>query len=161
MSTSYTIRAGEQRDIPAMAALLTELNAFEGYDVTTDADALTQTLFGGVREVEVAALVLETGGSIAALVIYYPGYDTISGSVGYHLADIIVGEAHRRCGYGRALFRALAAQALQKNKQWISLSVLRKNEAALRFYASLGMTQVDVNFMAMGAQALSKLINVK
>lgn len=155
MSTPI-IRAAVRTDSPTIAALLGELNRGEGNMRTIDARAIEQALFTP-RAVELRAYVAEKAGQVVAAALYYSGYDTLTASEGYHLADIIVTQAHRRCGIARALLGTLAAQALREGGQWISLTVLRENAAARGFYQSLGMTEVAVDFFAMGPSALMKL----
>lgn len=155
MSTS-TIRPAVRADAAPITALLGELNRAEGNMHPIDARAIELALFTP-RGVELRALVAELAGEVVATALYYSGYDTLSASEGYHLADIVVTEKHRRCGIARALVAALAAQCLREGGQWVSLTVLQKNSAAHGFYVSLGMTQVDVDFFAMGPRALMKL----
>ena len=157
MKPALLIRAAEKSDIPAIAALLDTLNQIEGYAVATDENALSIALFGQAQEVKLAALVAETQQQVVGLALYYSGYDTVSASYGYHLADMVVADAQRQSGIGRALMKSLAGQALTQKKEWISLTVLNRNMAAQKFYQSLGMTHVDVNFFAMGKTALAQL----
>lgn len=157
---AYTIRSAVLADIPAMGALLTALNRFEGHEVITDEDALAFALFAEGSEVDLQALVAEDADrEILGTLLYYPGYDTLSATVGYHLADIVVGEAHRRRGVGRAMIEALCALAMREDKRWVSLAVLQKNLAAQAFYKRLGMTTVPITFMAMGATTIQTLVS--
>jgi ribosomal protein S18 acetylase RimI-like enzyme len=103
------------------------------------------------------ALVAQMGEEVVGVLLYYTGYDTLSASYGYHLADIVVTKAHRALGVGRALVKALATQTLAEHKEWVSLTVLKRNSAAHEFYTALGMMQVDVDFFAMGKNALAQL----
>ncbi len=152
-----TIRPAQPADIPAIAALLSELNSVEGYAQQADADEIGRALFSPMREVKLSALVAESGEAVIGVVLFYPGYDTLSGVEGYHLADIVVTQACRRRGVARALVKALAAMALSEGKEWVSLTVLKKNDAARGFYQSLGMSEVAVDFFAMGKMALNRL----
>lgn len=157
MSVSSFIRAGVERDIPAIAALLTALNRSEGYTTITDEAALRDALFGDGREVALHALVAVEGEEVVATLLFYAGYDTLSASVGYHLADMVVAHTHQRRGIGKLLVQALAKQTLAEGKEWVSLTALTRNDAARAFYQSLGMTQVDVAFYAIGRTALAQL----
>lgn len=155
---SLLIRDAVERDIPAIAALLNVLNLAEGIDLQTDSTSLCVALFGEVREVALSALVAEVMDEVVGVLLYYPGYDTLSASVGYHLADMVVAQTHRQSGIGTKLMQALAARALGEGKQWVSLTVLSRNAAAIGFYQALGMTQVEVDFYAMGQGALAALM---
>lgn len=159
MSTLFCVREASRADAPAIAALMSELYRYEGYEVVAQADEVTSALFIDGREVALRALVAVDRGReiVIGALLFYPGYDTLSVSYGYHLADIIVTRRHRKSGVGTALVKALAAQTLAGKKEWISLTALQRNDAARGFYASLGMTQVAVDFYAMGKTSLVQL----
>lgn len=157
MPTPILIRNATERDIPAIAGLLDALNQFEGYEMLTNEAALQEALFMPEREVKLAALVAEAEGEVVATLLYYPGYDTLSASIGYHLADMVVAASHRRQGIGRLLVRHLAQQALTQGKEWVSLTALAKNNSARAFYESLAMQRVDVDFFAIGKSVLERL----
>ena len=151
------IRASTERDIPAIAGLLDALNDAEGYSTRTDAQKLKHALMDEGREVRLSALVAQSDDHVVGVLLYYPGYDTLSASVGYHLADMVVSVAHQRQGIGRMLVQALAKQTLNEQKEWISLTALKRNTAAREFYLAMGMTQVEVDFFAIGRNALAQL----
>lgn len=151
------IRAGVESDIPAIVGLLDALNRLEGYSTVTDAVMLRAALFGSAREVALQSLLVEVVEQVVGVMLYYPGYDTLSASYGYHLADMVVEKNYRRKGSGTLLMQALAKKTLAEDKQWISLTVLKQNHAAQAFYGRLGMTQVNTDFYAIGKQALAQL----
>lgn len=153
----HKVRDAETTDTPTITTLLSELNREEGYATAADPEAIAAALFGKNREVALSALVAEVEGRVVAVLLYYPGYDTLSTSVGYHLADMIVAGAHRRAGIGRALVKALAEEARRTQKGWISLTALKANRNAQSFYDALGMTKVEVDFFAIGARAIAQL----
>lgn len=159
MSTEYSIRDALPADAPAIAQLLASLYRHEGFDVQPEAGEIARALFAEDRAVKTRALVAAgAADAVVAVLLYYPGYDTLSSSEGYHLADMVVAENARRAGLGRRLVRALAAQAEAEARQWISLTALRSNDSAAEFYASLGMQEVNVRFYALGAQGFRSLI---
>lgn len=153
----YSIRDATQRDIPAIASLLDQLNRFEGYTQTTNASALEAALFSPDNEVKLAALTAVIDNTPVGTLLYYPGYDTLSASYGYHLADMVVDKNHRTQGIGKALVKALAKKTLAEQKAWISLTALKQNVEATQFYHSLGMSEVSVDFFAMGKTKLAQL----
>jgi GNAT superfamily N-acetyltransferase len=157
MTIPYTICPARFDDSEAIAALLTELNREEGHDVVASKQEIACVLFGATPTVKVTAMVAEHAGEVVAVLLYYPGYDVLSSSYGHHLADIIVSKVYRKQGIGKALVKALAQQTLTEEKEWVSLTVLKRNSAAREFYAALGMTQVDVDFFAIGKTALAQL----
>lgn len=157
MPATFEIRAAEAGDVVAITELLSELNRDEGYAVIAEVDAVAKALFAPVREVNLSALVACKGPNIIGVMLYYPGYDTLSASVGYHLADMVVTMTERKQHIGSALMKALAEQTLSEKKEWVSLTTLQANAVARSFYQSLGMTQVDVDFFAIGKTALTTL----
>jgi ribosomal protein S18 acetylase RimI-like enzyme len=155
---STTIRHGVASDTQAIAALLTELNQLEGYDRSASSDEIADILFHeDNRRLHMRALVAVQEEELVGLVLYYWGYDTVSASAGYHLADIIVTKKKRTRGIGKKLYAALAKQCLAEGGQWVSLTVLKKNTAAKKFYHAMGMVEVAVDFYAIGPVALTRL----
>lgn len=157
LSDAITIRRATEADCGAIAALMTQLYREEGYERVSREGDISTALFAEEREVHTRAFVAFAGDIVVAALLYYPGYDTMSASVGYHLADIIVSPTHRRQSIGRRLVKRLATTALEEGKEWVSLTVLKTNQPARVFYHALGMTQVEVDFFAMGERALASL----
>jgi len=157
LSTSTpVIRAATMADLPSITALVEQLNREEGYEVSASMEQLHAVLFGTQARVRMHALVALQGEQVVGAILYYWGFDTVSASDGFHLADIVVVPAQRACGIGSTLFRALAAQCLQDGGQWISLTVLKKNARAQQFYQRHGMVEIDVNFYAIGPKGLAR-----
>ena len=142
----------------AMATLLTQLNAAEGRPENTDPLRLGAALFGDMRKVELRGLLAAAEEEVVGLTLYYVGYDVLTASYGYHLADFVVEECYRRRGVGKQLFAHLAAENLSQGGKWISLTALTNNEAATNFYQSLGLTKVAVDFFAIGPGGLSSIV---
>lgn len=153
-SDTCRVRDAQQEDISAVAGLLTQLNEAEGNKTVCNADGLHRALFGEAREVDVRALVAERGAQVVGALLYYRGYDVLTATYGNHLADFVVDENLRRQGIGKRLFGALAEHTLKERGEWVSLTVLSRNKAARGFYNSLGMTQVAVDFFAIGQRGL-------
>ncbi len=154
MAKELEIREAKSAEVHAIAALLNELNREEESDVLAQVDDIARALFGDGRAVDVRALLAVEEAEVIGVVIYYPGYDTLSASYGHHLADIIVTKQKRGRGIGRLLVKALAKVTRDAGKEWVSLTVLKRNDAAQEFYKALGMTQVSVHFFAAGKSAL-------
>lgn len=158
LSTEYSIRDAQPADAPAIAQLLAALYRHEGFAAQPEASEIARALFAEGRSVDTRAFVAtDAADVVVATLLYYPGYDTLSSSEGYHLADMVVAEVARRKGVGKQLVRALATRARQAQRAWISLTALRSNESAAAFYASLGMQEVNVRFYAMGQQGFDRV----
>lgn len=157
---STLIRHATRDDLNAVTALVELLNREEGYDASASTAQLEEVMFDKRARVPMRALVCVVDRKVAGLVLYYWGYDTVSASYGYHLADIIVEKVHRGKKIGTQLFNALAEQCLREEGKWVSLTVLASNERAKDFYRHRGMVQVGVNFFAIGPAGLLRCTQV-
>ncbi len=152
-----TIHKAITEDAGAMAKLAKELADYEGEATRCDAQAMADCL-SQEHVPQMHACVAKTdGGDIVGFVMGYVGYDLSSNSRGLHLNDIVVTTAHRRQGIGQALMAHLVEEVLDNKGEWISLTVLKHNQAAQAFYRTLGFTCVDVDFYAAGKDCLHKI----
>ena len=83
-------------------------------------------------------LIAEWNGEPAGFALYFFNFSTFVGRPGLYLEDLFVRPALRAHGIGRALLRALARVATERNCGRMEWAVLDWNEPALRFYKSLG-----------------------
>lgn len=109
--------------------------------VQTTANDLRQALFGSSPSV--FAHVVEKGGQIVAIAVWFLNYSTWTGRNGIYLEDLFVRESERRNGYGRALLKALAEVCAERGYRRLEWSVLDWNEPSIRFYRSIGATGMD------------------
>ena len=139
MTTSPTLRRGREADLPRVLALIQELAEFE-----REPDAVTNTLEMMRRDGFGPApifgfFVLENGGDLVGLALFYTAYSTWKGRMLF-LEDLVVTEAARRGGYGRQLFDAVVAEAQRTGARRMKWQVLDWNEPAIAFYKKLGAT---------------------
>ncbi len=123
--------AGILECIRALAAYERESDA-----VRTTVPTLTASLFG--PDPRVFAHVIDRGGAIVGIAVWFLTYSTWTGRHGIWLEDLFVREEERRLGYGRALIASLAALCVARGYPRLEWTVLDWNEPALRFYRSLG-----------------------
>ena len=109
--------------------------------VQTTADDLRQALFG--PSPSVFAHVVEKGGQVVAIAVWFLNYSTWTGRHGIYLEDLFVHEGERRHGYGRALLKALAEVCAERGYRRLEWSVLDWNERSIRFYRSIGAVGMD------------------
>lgn len=157
LSTPIRIRAATHSDLTAIADLLLELSRAEGGTTAIGEEELAQAMFAPDARVQLYALVAEREGAILGTILYYWGYDVSTASDGIHLADMIVTQAAQRQKIGSKLYTALARQCLAQGGQWISLTALKSNATAKKFYRNQGMKQIAVDFFAIGPTGLTKL----
>jgi GNAT superfamily N-acetyltransferase len=83
-------------------------------------------------------LIAEWNGQPAGFALYFFNFSTFVGRPGLYLEDLFVRPTLRQHGIGRALLRALARVARERNCGRMEWAVLDWNEPALKFYRSLG-----------------------
>jgi len=142
-SGPIVIRTATADDVPVILAFIRELAEYERLSdavVATEA-SLTTALFGQAPAAEV--LIAELDGAPAGFALFFHNFSTFLSRRGLYLEDLYVRPAHRRLGIGRALFRRLAALAVERGCGRMEWSVLDWNESAQRFYEGLGAVPMD------------------
>jgi GNAT superfamily N-acetyltransferase len=89
------------------------------------------------------AVVAYVGDEPAGFALWFYNYSTFLGRPGLYLEDLFVKPEHRGRGVGKALLAHLARMAQAKGCGRMEWSVLDWNEPAIRFYRSLGATEMD------------------
>jgi GNAT superfamily N-acetyltransferase len=124
--------------------------------VKTTADDLRQSLFA--PSPSVFAHVVEKGGQVVAIAVWFLNYSTWTGRNGIYLEDLFVRESERRHGYGRALLKALAEVCSERGYTRLEWSVLDWNAPSIRFYRSLGAVGMDEwTVQRLSGDALARL----
>jgi GNAT superfamily N-acetyltransferase len=137
------IRPATGADAPLIASLVRELADYE--KLLPEAKA---TAADFLREIDaqnpvIRVLIAEWNGEPAGFALYFFNFSTFVGRPGLYLEDLFVRPALRSHGIGRALLRALARIARERNCGRMEWAVLDWNEPALRFYKTLGARQLD------------------
>ena len=99
---------------------------------------LREALFGPRPSCE--ALLAEHGGRSVGFALYFTTFSTFLCKPGLYLEDLFVEPAQRGKGVGKALLRALAALAVERDCGRFEWRVLDWNEPSIDFYKSLGAT---------------------
>ena len=136
------IRPATRADAAVIASLVRELADYE--------KLLHEAKAGAVdfeRELDspnpvIHVLLAELDGEPAGFALYFFNFSTFVGRPGLYLEDLFVRPAQRSHGIGRALLRALARIARERNCGRMEWAVLDWNEPALRFYQTLGARQL-------------------
>ena len=134
----FSIRAAGRDDLAAVHTMIRQLAAYENLThlcVATEAD-LREALQGPHPAAEV--LVAWKGEDPAGFALFFHHYSTFVGRRGIWLEDLFVRPFHRRQGCARALLRAVAALAVERNCGRFEWSVLDWNADAIEFYRALG-----------------------
>ena len=136
------IRPATSADAAVIASLVRELAEYEKL-----AHEARATAVDFVRELDssnpvIHVLIAEWGGTPVGFALYFFNFSTFVGRPGLYLEDLFVRPAQRANGIGRALLRALARIARERNCGRMEWAVLDWNEPALRFYQTLGARQM-------------------
>ncbi|MRV75647.1 GNAT family N-acetyltransferase [Duganella sp. FT92W] len=160
MQADLAIRAALASDVALLADLIRELAVAEDFPhaVTVTPADLLASLFGPRPAAH--ALIAEAEGRVAGFAVYYETFATTTGKRGLHLDDLFVRPAFQGRGYGKALLAHVANIARQRHCARFEWWALNTNEAALRFYASVGARRKDELVVhRVQGDAIGKLAN--
>jgi len=135
---SATVRRAAPGDEADILRLIRHLAIYERQP---DAVAATEASIRGTlfaKAPQVFAHVAEADGAIVGIAVWFLNYSTWTGRMGIYLEDLVVDEAARGTGAGKALFRALAQEAVARDCPRIDWAVLDWNESAMDFYRAIG-----------------------
>jgi GNAT superfamily N-acetyltransferase len=137
------IRFATEDDVPLILSFVKELAEYErlSHEVVATEEVLRETLFGERHVAEV--LLGYSGGEPVAFALFFHNFSTFLGRPGIYLEDLFVRSEHRGFGFGKAMLRRLARIAKERDCGRLEWWVLDWNEAAIRFYESLGAVPMD------------------
>ena len=132
------VRRATPADVPAILRLIIALATYEREPdaVKATEETLICTLFAD--DAHVFAHVAELEGEVVGIAVWFLNYSTWTGRPGIYLEDLFVSEAARGTGAGKALFKALAAEAAERGCARIDWAVLDWNTPAMDFYRAIG-----------------------
>lgn len=155
------LRPATPDDAELVCALILELAAYEkaapGAAVTTP-EAVRAHLDPDARP-RLEGFIAETdAGEPAGFALFFPIYSTWRANWGLYLEDLFVRPEHRGAGYGLALLRAVAQEAVRRGAWRVDWVVLDWNRLAIDFYESLGAKPLDDwTVMRLQGEALAAL----
>ena len=137
------IRPATPADVPTIATLIRALAEYERLAdrVTMREHDLHRHLFGEPRYAEV--LLAEDAGAVVGFALFFHNYSTFRAKPGVYLEDLFVIPEARGKGHGKALLRALARLAVERDCARVEWSVLNWNEPSIEFYKALGADPMD------------------
>lgn len=154
---NFRIREAKPEDIDLIFDFICELAIYERLrdDVTATPELLYESLFVKKQaEVLIAELADEptvksdssaTSGSFTAIgfALFFHNFSTFKGRACLYLEDIYINPEFRGKGYGKQMFKELAAIAVKRDCDRFEWSVLDWNEPSIKFYQSLGAIPMD------------------
>lgn len=152
------IRPATPADVPTIARLIRDLAEYErlAHAVDFDEALLRKHLFGERPYCEV--LLAEDGGRVVGFALFFHNYSTFRGKPGIYLEDLFVEPEARGRGHGKALLRALARLAIERECARVEWAVLNWNEPSINFYKALGATPMgDWTTYRLTGDAMRKL----
>jgi len=151
------IRPAEHDDAAVIAALITELAAFEHLDheCAITPESVREHLLGLNRSAEAVLATLD--GITAGFAVYYRTFSTFAARPGVFLEDLYIRPAFRHRGLGRALLQHVGSIAARNGAGRFEWTTLKWNENARRLYASIGAEEKsEWMLLRMDAETLAK-----
>jgi L-amino acid N-acyltransferase YncA len=136
----YSIREGQEEDLPRVLELIKELALYEKApeQVTNNLKLMKADGFGA-NPVYGFYVCVKNNSEIIGIAVYYYRYSTWKGKRLY-LEDIVVTESERGNGAGKQLFDQVMAKSLESSCTGMMWQVLDWNEPAINFYKKYGAT---------------------
>jgi GNAT superfamily N-acetyltransferase len=140
---TLSIRPASPTDLPLIAQFIRDLAEYEklAHEVRFDEAVLGDRLFGARPYAEV--LIGEIGGAPQGFALFFHNFSTFEGKPGIYLEDLFVRPEARGSGLGKALLKALATLAVERDCARLEWWVLDWNEPAIQFYKKLGAMPMD------------------
>ena len=158
MPAPFDVRPARRADLDAVLAMIRALAEYErlGHLCIAAEGDLEAALFGPRPAAEV--LLAQKVDEIAGFALFFHNFSTFLGRRGIWLEDLFVQPAHRGQGCAKALLRALAAIAVERNCGRFEWAVLDWNTKAIGFYQTLGATVLpDWRIVRVTGPALAAL----
>jgi GNAT superfamily N-acetyltransferase len=139
--SAVSVREARPEDGPAVIALIEALLDYEHIGPMAEGahERVLAEMFAPEPRFE--TFVAEAGGTLVGYAIVYETFSTLRGRPRLFIEDIFVLPEHRGTGAGFALFRAVAAHALEHACASMHWEVLTWNRLAIGFYERLGGTR--------------------
>ncbi len=149
--TEFTIRPAVEADVPVILELIRGLAEYERapHEVVCDEAQLRESLFGATpgatsgAKPDAEVLLACMADAPAGFAVFFHNYSTWWGRKGIYLEDLFVRPEMRGLGIGKALLKALAVIAKDRQCARMEWSVLDWNQPAIDFYRSLGAVAKD------------------
>lgn len=142
MNPQITILAAEKQDAGLILSFIRKMAAYEKMSdqVTATEESLRHFLF---ERKAAEVLIAEWSGSPAGFALFFENFSTFMGRTGLYLEDIYVDEDKRGLGIGKALFQAVAAEAVKCGCQRVDWVCLDWNKPARDFYHKMNAKNLD------------------
>jgi GNAT superfamily N-acetyltransferase len=158
-NTTLDIRPANEADVPQILAFIRGLAEYEklSHQCVATEESLRETLFGARRYAEV--LIARLDKVPIGFALFFHNYSTFLAKPGIYLEDVYVLPEHRGAGVGKALLKAVAKIAKDRDCGRLEWSVLDWNEPAIEFYKRIGATVMqDWRICRMTSDQINQLV---
>lgn len=140
MGLHSPVRRARPGDESHIARFIRDLARYERleHQLALSEDRLREHLFGGEPVCE--ALIVDHDAAPVGFALFFVSYSTFECRPCLFLEDLYVDPEYRGHGYGLALLRALAANAVSRGMPRLDWHVLDWNQLAIDFYKRQGAT---------------------
>jgi GNAT superfamily N-acetyltransferase len=157
-SQSIVVAPAAEKDMTVLLRMIRREAEFE--KLTEGFTATEQGLREGLFSSRPAAqaIIAFDGNDPVGFAIFFTTFSTFQAETGLYLEDLFVEEKWRSKGVGRKLLAHLANEAILRQCNGITWSVLKWNERAVAFYRSIGAEQLEAwHHFHLSKDALTKL----
>jgi len=142
MSNNFTMRFAKREDIGLILRLIKELSIYEkmGEEVVATEELLEEWLF---EKKTAEVIIAELDGNPIGYALFFYNFSTFLGRSGIYLEDIYIREENRGFGFGKKLFKKIAALAVERGCGRLEWFCLNWNKPSIDFYLSLRAKPMD------------------
>ena len=126
---------GDLADIVSLIREFAEVENLISYCAVNE-DRLYHAMFA--KDAIVEGYAVSVDDILIAYALFYPGFSSFRGELGFNLEDLYVREEHRGKGIGKMLLQKVAKSARDRGFVRLDLMVNSQNSAARAFYEKLG-----------------------
>lgn len=133
----FHIRTAEKKDADLVLDFIRKIAAYEhmSEEVTATKELLETYIFDNKAA---SVLIAQQDGQPIGFALFFENFSTFVGKTGIHLEDLYVNEDKRGMGVGKALFQAVAKEAVNRGCERVEWSCLNWNTPSIAFYRALG-----------------------
>ncbi len=159
LDMTFTVRFGEQKDVPSLLRLIKELAYFEKELEAVEITEETLLTYGFGENQMFKFFVAESDDEIIGIALFYERFSTWKGPT-IHLEDLIVTQSKRKLGIGKALYGKVLQYAYTNNYKRVAWEVLDWNTNAIEFYENSGAKYLsDWSVVQMNEEGLLNFVN--
>lgn len=159
LDMTFTVRFGEQKDVPSLLRLIKELAYFEKELEAVEITEETLLTYGFGENQMFKFFVAESDDEIIGIALFYERFSTWKGPA-IHLEDLIVTQSKRKLGIGKALYGKVLQYAYTNNYKRVAWEVLDWNTNAIEFYENSGAKYLsDWSVVQMNEEGLLNFVN--